>query len=637
MRARRVAVVVALLCAIVALVPTPGTGAVTQQLTWWDQPVTHTATSFFEPAQSAATPSSWTSPVAWANGRVLTRIEITAKPSAKPVDIQICVWRNSFAEESCSTQLLRVATTGTHYKDFGVPAQWWKRGGTFSWAAPVSPVRLMVKDPDTGLLLQTGSCGTHCSTPEAVAGHVPIHADVAAVVVAPGATLAPPADWVGCPTAWSPDCATLAPLPAASLVVGNPTAPVDGDMTVRNRLAARGFAVTFVDDDALASGSLGTPNLVVISSSVTPSKVPTSLASLAVPILNLEAYAQYTLRLATSPAEQASQTSLSILDAAHPLAAGLSGTVAVQSSAAMGKANPVAGAARIASFPGSASPSLYGIESGTALAAGAGPAPARRVGFFTSLPSQSKLTSAGWSLFDAAASWLTGSTPPPPTTTTTTTSTTSTTAPPTTTTTSVPDGDDDAALIVGDASSAAVGDAPLRDRLVGLGYGVTLVDDDALTSAAALGDPDLVVVSSSVVPSKIPSWLASVPVPILNAEAYVQYTLRLATSPAEQASQTSLTILTPGHPLAAGLSGTVAVQAAAPMGKANPVSGAIRIASMPGTSSPSLYGIEAGTALTAGTAPARRVGFFTSYASQSKLNGAGWALFDAAVGWLASA
>jgi hypothetical protein len=128
--------------------------------------------------------------------------------------------------------------------------------------------------------------------------------------------------------------------------------------------------------------------------------------------------------------------------------------------------------------------------------------------------------------------------------------------------------------------------------------------------------------------------MATLPRPILNLEAYIQFTLRLATSPAEQASKTTLEIVDPGHPLAAGLSGAVTVQSAASMSLANPVAGADRIATMPGTSSASLYGIETGTALTSGTAPARRVGFFTSYASQSKLTASGWALFDASVTWL---
>ncbi len=188
--------------------------------------------------------------------------------------------------------------------------------------------------------------------------------------------------------------------------------------------------------------------------------------------------------------------------------------------------------------------------------------------------------------------------------------------------------------MVGDASTLLVGDLPFRNRLDGLGFTVELIDDDTLSSAAVFDDASLVVVSSSVVPSKIPSWMATLPLPILNAEAYIQFTLRLATSPAEQGNVTTMGIVDGDHPLAGGLDGNVVVQQANPAGLAYPVAAATVIARIPGADKSSLYGIETGAALTTGTAPARRVGFFTSYGSQSKLTTAGWTLFDAAISWL---
>ena len=721
---RRIALVLGLLVGALALIPATRAGAVTQQFNWWNQAVTHTANQYFQPSQTAEAPTSWVSPINYRDGRVFVRFDVTAKPTSDPFDVQICLWQaytyppdhptkpnvtDNWALETCTTSMLRITTPGVYYHDYGVPSAWWKlkfdhdsNTSTppllYSWDQPPRVVRLMVKIPGTNpvKLLMTGNCGAYCATAEQVNPHVPIKANAHAVAVAKGATLEPPATWAGCPTTWTAACGstsstttststpdgsstttstTAAPGPkSAALVLGNATTPASGDNAFRNRLLGLGYTVALVDDDALASpASIGTPSIVVVSSSVVPSKIPAWMASSSTPILNGEAYAQGTLQLATGGTEPASQTTLQILDASHPLAAGLSGSVAVQTSTNIARGAPVGGADVIARHPGAPAPSLYGIETGTTLLDGSS-APARRVGFFTSYPSQTKLNANGWKLFDAAVAWLTPATPPPTTTTTeapttttteapttttteatttttteattttTTASTTTTTEAPTTTTTesttttTTPADDDTSLLIVGDAAVPGTGDHAQRSRLQSLGFTVSLLDDDGLTGAEVIGDPDLIVISSSVVPSKIPGWLSSVPEPILNAEAYAQFTLRLATSPGETASQTTLEIVDPSHPLAGGLSGSVSVQSANSMARGNAVAGAAVIAHMPGTSSPSLYGVETGTPLTSGpAAPARRVGFFTSYASQSKLTANGWTLFDAAVAWLTAA
>jgi hypothetical protein len=210
------------------------------------------------------------------------------------------------------------------------------------------------------------------------------------------------------------------------------------------------------------------------------------------------------------------------------------------------------------------------------------------------------------------------------------TSTTTTTTSSTSTTTSTASGD--VALIVGNAASLPPKDAPIKSRLTALGKRVRLVDDDAVTSSALSGVASIVI-SSSVVPTKVPSWLATYAVPVLNLEAYAQSTLRLASSGTEHAGQTLVKIVNAAHPLAGGRSGDVTVQTSAPLGAGQPVSSAAVVArSASGTAA--LYGIERGAALTSGTAPARRVGFFFSYDSPPALSSAGWTLFDAAVRWL---
>ena len=72
-------------------------------------------------------------------------------------------------------------------------------------------------------------------------------------------------------------------------------------------------------------------------------------------------------------------------------------------------------------------------------------------------------------------------------------------------------------------------DRPIINRLRSLGYDVTAVDDDSLTFSSLAG-ADLVMVASSVLPTKIPVWLGDVGVPLFVSEAYVFDDLRLATS-----------------------------------------------------------------------------------------------------------
>jgi len=188
-------------------------------------------------------------------------------------------------------------------------------------------------------------------------------------------------------------------------------------------------------------------------------------------------------------------------------------------------------------------------------------------------------------------------------------------------------------LVTGNAATLPAKDAPIRNRLVGLGRTVRLLDDDAVTSTALTG-AGAVVISSSVAPAKVPAWLATLAVPVLDLEAHAQPTLRMATSAREDAAKTTLRVVDAAHPLAAGRTGDVVVQSSVPLGSGVPAPGARVVARPAGSTTAAVYAIERGAALTTGTAPARRVGFFFSYDSPAALTTHGWALFDAAIRWL---
>ena len=107
------------------------------------------------------------------------------------------------------------------------------------------------------------------------------------------------------------------------------------------------------------------------------------------------------------------------------------------------------------------------------------------------------------------------------------------------------------------------GDTALKTYLEGLGHTVTLFDDDGTEpdmEAAAMA-ADLVFVSESVGSAKVKTKITGVEVPMVITEAWGWYEMGLtrAACLGINVATTDITIVNPTHPLAAKLSGTVAV------------------------------------------------------------------------------
>jgi len=100
-------------------------------------------------------------------------------------------------------------------------------------------------------------------------------------------------------------------------------------------------------------------------------------------------------------------------------------------------------------------------------------------------------------------------------------------------------------------------------------------------------------------------------------------------------AQTSLSIVTPGHVMAAGLSGTVTVvTAGSNFTWGVPNANAAKIASLSGDAAKSsIFSYETGATMPGLDAPARRVGAFMTDLTAGSFNTNGGALFDAAVKW----
>jgi hypothetical protein len=194
----------------------------------------------------------------------------------------------------------------------------------------------------------------------------------------------------------------------AVLVVGNGGAPAAGDLAVRNRLMTLGYTVTTVDDSASRSTDATGKDLVVITSTVLASNVNTKFRNVAVPVITWE-HALFDDLAMTSAGgvKRTGVRDLVITTPAHPLAAGLTGTVQVATAVGdFASGTPNGNAVVVATVPGTTTAGIFAYESGAAMPGRS--APARRVGLFLGDATPTILTAAGQALFDAAVGWADG-------------------------------------------------------------------------------------------------------------------------------------------------------------------------------------------------------------------------------------
>ena len=98
---------------------------------------------------------------------------------------------------------------------------------------------------------------------------------------------------------------------------------------------------------------------------------------------------------------------------------------------------------------------------------------------------------------------------------------------------------------------------------------------------------------------------------------------------------TQVAITMDSHPMAAGLTGTVAVVSVpATLGWGRPEVGAQRVATLPGfPDRVVVFGYPRGSTMVIGQAPARRVGCFVMDSAAAVLNENGGKLLSAAIDW----
>jgi hypothetical protein len=198
-----------------------------------------------------------------------------------------------------------------------------------------------------------------------------------------------------------------------ALLVTSSTTPNSGDAAVRDRLTATGFTPVIRTGSAVTTAEAAGKGLVLLSSTFSSSSVNTKFRTVVTPVLSWESALYDDLGMTgttsgTSFGTMTGQTQLAIVNASHPLAAGLSGTVSVTTAASnISWGAPNGNAVTVARPVGqSGRAAIFAYEKGAAMPGLA--APGRRVGFFLEDTTAASLTTQGRALLDAAVRWVTG-------------------------------------------------------------------------------------------------------------------------------------------------------------------------------------------------------------------------------------
>lgn len=195
-------------------------------------------------------------------------------------------------------------------------------------------------------------------------------------------------------------------------------------------------------------------------------------------------------------------------------------------------------------------------------------------------------------------------------------------------------------MVVGEAGNPHPADTAVQNRLLSLGYLVTMISDDNVTPVSADGMA-LVYISATADSNIVGTTMRNVATPVMVSESNLYDDMGM-TGPTQDVDygytdslQTAVNIIDPGHPLAGGYSGPVTVYTAQnQMRWGNPNGNAALVGiSLDGFNRGLLFGYETGAPMFGLNAPARRIGFFFSATTGANLSADGWALFDTAVNW----
>lgn len=345
--------------------------------------------------------------------------------------------------------------------------------------------------------------------------------------------------------------------PPQALLVASSTTLNASDAGIQARLEQMGWQVTVVAAAASVTGDANGKDLVIVSSTVGSGDVNTKFRDVAVPVIQWEQALQddFLMTLNTADTDRgtaADQTEGNIVNADHPLAAGLSlGTKTlgtVPESFSWGVPGPEAVViATLVADPTHAI--VYGYDTGSTLIDGTTLAPARRVMFLWGDNGYATATEDALALFDAAVIWASGIEPVQKTSARIAW-------------VSFHPDSDTPSTAAASAGFTRAPDAPYTDLLTASGHQVTRVVTSGNPDAALLNAFDLVVISRSV-PSgdyqdapETAAW-NGITSPTILLGGYILRNSRLGYTTGgtmvDSTGPITLTVNDPNHPIFAGV------------------------------------------------------------------------------------
>jgi Bacterial TSP3 repeat len=195
------------------------------------------------------------------------------------------------------------------------------------------------------------------------------------------------------------------------------------------------------------------------------------------------------------------------------------------------------------------------------------------------------------------------------------------------------------ALLVTASTTLTAADQTIKTRMEAQQLGVTVIAASSATAASATGKV-VVVLAPSAPAASVLDKFSAVAVPVLTTSQALFDDMGLTTTPNHNIvdGQSVLSIATPAHPLAAGLTGIVKI-APTPgqFGWGTPSASAVRVAAIVGQANQVVFfGYEQGAVMVGLNAPARRVALGFSEATVQNWTSQSQTLFDAAIEWLLS-
>ena len=214
---------------------------------------------------------------------------------------------------------------------------------------------------------------------------------------------------------------TVAAVPPVShgvlFVVAAPSSLTAGEQAVSGRLTSHGYTVTTADDDTVTPAQAAGTSLVLISQSASSTAAAVkSLAAVTVPVWVAKPWLFPVFGLTGTAGTDygvKAGSQLTVTAAGHPMAAGRTGTIVLQSGGQLSYGRPAA-AATVVAVNGS-DPVAFTLAAGNLLASGS-VAPGCRLTFPLYANAPVTFTADAWAMFDATTAWATAgcTTGPPP-------------------------------------------------------------------------------------------------------------------------------------------------------------------------------------------------------------------------------